>query len=504
MRISNDTPRADDRWYGVNANNDTILRQVYASFRNEYVPFLTELSKAYKVGEVSNDIDDIILMVRDVMKKILEIITLGKVGKKDASVLYQSIKDIEANKSRLMTRVINDEEFRSKVEEIYETTGISAKDLGITKEMLKAGVKQVKGKQVDNEFQSGFEQSHRKSYGGLKSVAEGMKVAGLGPFAPVLDIVGDVESWLRSKLIKPKEKRGQSMPGLSMGGSPSRDRGFQQQTVPAPQPVERVSPGINYTEDESKSLFHFFNTRAYKAKWTKELLDRMKGKEGREPSSGGKYLEYALLAAAVVYAIKKWWDYVQSKGKTAAQVGSRSVSEAAAAKEHQAVKTGYAQKIGLKNYADLAHTTPERVITELVKTDEALQRKVLSAERDKLGWVGKVRGMRWVSDKVRNVVDWAASGKVGMGKAIPKEQRRKDYERKFDYKPTQVDTKELDRIVKAAAEEMKRMGKSVDKLSDNVSKTQTEVKPVSVGNPFDSADPWVTQLSAGKLTVGGR
>jgi hypothetical protein len=498
MRISKDTPRADDRWYGVSVNNDTILHQIYASFRNEYIPFLTELSKAYQVGEVASDIDDTVLMVHDVMKKIVEIITIGKVGKKDASILYQSINDIEANKSRLMNRITEDEEFRSKVEEIYETTGISAKDLGITKEMLKAGVKQVKGKQVDNEFQSGFEQKHPKSSGKLKSVVEGMKVAGLGPFAPVLDIVGDVENWLRSKLIKPKEKRGQSMPGSSMRGLPSRDRRFQQQTLPAPQPVERVSPGINYTEGESNSLFHFFNTRAYKAKWTKELLERMKGGKGTEPSSSGQLLKYALSTAAVVGGIaftgKKVYDLIKAI-KEAKVSGGKAIESAQGLGKVIAVRD--AEIIGRPGGLEAASKKYNKTKKQLV--EEATNREYTRQ-------VGLAAGFAARENIVTRMEPWLVGKITGYKrpKVESREQIRKDTERKFDYKPAKIDTAELDRIVKAAAEEMKKMGKSVDKLSDNVGKTQTEVKPVSVGNPFDSADPWVTQLSTGKLTVGGR
>lgn len=468
--------------WDVDRFNMQILQMVHAKYSREYRPFFAMLSTMYGNSKRGKEIREQIIWVNQVRSIIEACIFSGRVTGDQASALYELFDRIEERKQFFIDDVRNNQAMQQKMDKVTQSIGVSITDLNLTKEVLKTGVKQAKRKP---KIDSGYR--HSGAGERIRRIGEGMKIAALGPFSPIFDLVSDLTKTLASRMNRGRGvKESSAMSGIGMTGLSSPD--FQAPRMPFEQ-----GPFV------SDPLFNFFNTKAYKAKWTKELLDRMK-KAGQTISShegaafGMKLLKYSAAAAALLVSIKNILS-IMSVVKEAKEVGNKASVAGTELGKVIARRDAEVQQMGIEAVSEKRKRTPTQIIKESAKLENLRQQNLHDAAALREPIIAKVPGLRWITKKIT-------------GYERPKVQSvselEKMYERKFNYTPPKIDTKRLDDIVKGASEEMKKMSKSVDKLSDSISKSnQVEIKPTGVGGLFDSADPLINQLSSGKLTLGG-
>jgi len=487
--------------FDIDRSNMQILQMIHAKYSREYLPFFAMLSTMYGSSKRGKEIREEVIWINQVRGIIEAAIFGGKVSGDQATELYDLFDKIEDRKQVFIDEVKQNQSLQQKMDKVQQTVGISTGDLNITKDMLKAGVKQAKKRDIGGDFRHKHpESSHR-----LRRIGEGIKVAALGPFSPVFDLVSDLSKMLASRLGRGENRR-ESRLMTSLGLHTMTGSGFQS-------PTPTMTPGANITPMSMPPtpplamdpLFQFFNNKAYKAKWTRELLDRMKkaGQASIDNGSllriGGGILKYTALIAGAVISIKQFVNLFGA-AREAKEAGRKAVIAGTDLGKVIAQRDAEVQSIGLDAAAAKYKKTPQQVIKESAEREHIRQKTIDSGIKAQESTIARIGRLTPIGAAAKAVANKVYGNKP---KVQSVEELQKQYERKFTVTPPKIDTKQLDEIVKGAIRKMEETSKSVDKLTERIG-NQNDAKPVSVGNPFDSADPLVTQLSSGKLTIGGK
>jgi len=283
--------------FGVDQYSMKVLRALHAKYTRDYLAFFKSLSSMYGASPQKREIDDAVMLVQKVRGTIESVLQNKSIDRDDARVIYELTGQIEEKKDALMEQAAQVKALRERLDKVQREVGISAKDLNITRQIVRKGVKQAAGSQREGvmDFLA------RTAPGTLelgRKLTRGAAATFAGPFAPLLGAGYDVArgaagiaGGLGKKLRQRQERRfasklkayapGEDLEGLAqargMGTSLSGITGTVARETKRAMDLEgRVGAGKC-----SCDLMDFWNKGAYRAKYTKELLSVLKDMRGK-------------------------------------------------------------------------------------------------------------------------------------------------------------------------------------------------------------------------------
>ncbi len=484
--------------------NMQSIAALRAKLHRDYLGFFGNLYLLYGPSERRNEIHHIIGKINRLITTIDNALLSNKVTKRDIADLLDGIDDLNESRDVFADEINNIKSLKERVERTTKATGISPQDLNITRDVVKKSAAATIAAQRSGRIGERIRRAAPTAYKSLSEIGTGIKIAALGPFAPIADILGSgiagVSRWIGGKRRERLERKAEEatrpsgyttmMPESRRTnvGRPSRvlHEGSVQGATSA------IRPGL--VEERFDPMFRFFNVGAYKAKWTKELLDRIKGIKGPE-EKGASILSRFLPSIAtgigiiagwkIVEAIKAWRDL--GKAEKGAQKSWVQAEMAGKGYEKWVAKEGIspaAQKMGV---------SPETLIKRMSIRKQQRQKTELAGApfETKIPIIGGL---------VRKAFGYQKPKVQALPEII------KEYEQKFKYEP-QVDRVKREEGIKRdtekAVEIMKKLSQSVDNLSNSVRKEKEtpNIKPSGVANIYDSADSLINNLATGKLTI---
>jgi len=304
--------------FGVDQYSMKTLRALHTKYTRDYLTLFKSLSSMYGPSPQKREIDDAVSLVQKVRGTIESILQSNSIDRADAKVLYELTGQIEEKKQGMLEQAAQVKALRERLDKIQRETGVSAKDLNVTRQIVRRGVKQAAGTQREGvmDFWS------RTAPGTLelgRKLARGATAALAGPFAPILGVGYDIAKGaagmaggLRKKLMERQERklasrlRSYTPEGLE---DVSRARGAGTPLAGISDILERGETGrVAGVElgtgagPASKTLADFWNRGAYRAKYTRELLGVLKDIRGKGKKGKGD-LKNSLLDAVDDFAI---------------------------------------------------------------------------------------------------------------------------------------------------------------------------------------------------------
>jgi hypothetical protein len=274
--------------------NARTLRAISVKLSKDYLGFFGKLEKLYLKRKQGEIVLNTIHEIKQTLHLLDGIIMNEKVSKEDAKILVDSINRINEDKNYFLEQVQNDGALTNELAQVSEATGISPDDLNITENIVKKGVKQARTSPKKKMLSSVFRGAMPATRGLASNLAGGLGVAALGPLAPIAnmgwgmmkDVFGLGRRLGNFAIERSREKQERQLSrtlrpaaynaSSEMLGGLSTRRGV-------PPFVKEFSGGREFNP-----LVDFFDRKAYKTKWTKEVLKSLKDSEKNSKSFGQK------------------------------------------------------------------------------------------------------------------------------------------------------------------------------------------------------------------------
>jgi len=519
--------------------SNQTLKALLVKLSRDYLGFFRSLSELYGASKQKKEIDAVTVEIKKTIALVESVISSGAMNKRDVELLVERTESINAARDYFLEQSKEVTAFRERVEKVTAETGVSLQDLNITEEVVKRGAGQVRraGREGAVPF---LKRTMPGTIRGVTTATKGLGVAAFGPFAPfagmagtaMKDIVGltrgiagkvrqrresVLESQLRPMAMGAPPATFERLLGARGGGEPLTGYGGVSRrggVVARPTKEQMVLP-----------LTYFFDKKAHKAKWTREILNRFKALEKRLSGKGiasmlglggltkkfgmlgagllpliGKVGLIAGLGAATVFTViqlKKltktageYWDVLKNvekhrKKQLGLEEKFREKESAIHAKKMIAGKTPEERAEGR---AGLMRIKKER---EEVYRKEAGRLSITEPGTavKKLGswWLGGAKTILGIGGKPR--VDSGAEPMTkGEGASI--------------VRPPSGGPVSAGGGVSAT--EMKELQKSIDNLSDSIKKDKApeDIRRASLGNIYDSSDALGNEFASGGVTIG--
>ncbi len=258
-----------------------ILSALEKKYTRDYLTFFENLANSYKGGPKKKELDGLVVRIKKVVVLIQEIMRGDILSQEKADQLLGSVQYIEEKKQYWILQSHKIKALQEKLQQVTESTGIEETDLNASLDVAQAGVKQTRKARTP---QTMVQKTLSKTYGLAKQAAVPTAAAILGPMYKPVRMMLDPLMGLSDTMSSTKESHitERVSPVAPQMRHPGLDQLFQsgQQQVPS----------LRNPQVESWKLF--FDKEAYKAKWTKELLDNVKKiatNQGR--SAGGGLLD---------------------------------------------------------------------------------------------------------------------------------------------------------------------------------------------------------------------
>jgi len=268
------------------------VRVLRKKLSRDYLRFFDALSSMYKRGPMKRRLSSAVLKVRKVISSLDDLIGRRKVSREDVDALVSQINEINAERDFFLQRATEVRALNQKITKVAKETGISARDLNVTEEIVRGIIRETfrARRAALRPF------SRRTSLEvprAARELAVGVGAALAGPYTPVIaPIVGDVVSAGRALLEYLRRRRLASLGEMirPISGAYREPPSIREALLHR----EGIIRGITGTRVRAKKqgidiLTEFFNRKAYRAKWTRELLNRLKnlGGGGLRGISGG-------------------------------------------------------------------------------------------------------------------------------------------------------------------------------------------------------------------------
>lgn len=271
--------------------NAQILEALERKYSRDYLNFFETLADMYIKGP-KKDLDKLVVLIENTIAKIQDVLGGYSLSKEQADKLLANIQEIEEQKDYWIRQSYKNQALHDRLDKVTEKTGISPFDLNATLKIARAGVKQATTPKSGH--WGDFTKS--KAFGLGKELFQGAAAAGLGPLYPVAKQAFDVFSDV-TKLFGPgaSSKRAAKEQSFAEKLSPVSAglpyRAFQNLTQARQEgPNVRDFYGVRSLEHQVAPLKAFYDKDAFRAKWTKELLDYTKQIAKNRPDGGEKYL----------------------------------------------------------------------------------------------------------------------------------------------------------------------------------------------------------------------
>lgn len=515
----------------VDQFNTDILEAIGRKLSRDYLEFFRSVTSIYKEGPLAKSANEALEKTKKTIILLSEVIRKGITTREDAKDLVGSIGEINGAKDTFLEEVQKSEAFRSQVQAISETVGVSPEDLSITKEVVQKGIKQVRR---GREGVPGFlKRTMPGAVGAAREVAGGVGAAVLGPFGPMamgtLREAYGLGRGIAGKLQERREAKLAARLRPAVAGYPPEvfERVAARRAGGVPVSGIRGYGRRRSKEEMTAPFMDFFNRKAYQARWTKELLkymkDLSKGMRGRDMFDGfgiGGLLEnFKGLGAAIVPLIGSGGSLLLLAGavagavvalnkiKDAAKVFTKMEKERGKAREAAAhlmeSEKRRAQEIkamGVEEYARRAGKTPEEVAIEMtMRREKAALALRAHRERGPLGLAlrkGKpLPEIEPYGERLERVK--REIGLLGVKEFVPPER---------GVEPTGMESSELRNAILEQIEQTKRLGIAFEestKRLENIGgdRTATEAKGPGLGDVNDSADTLLNEHASGELVL---
>lgn len=494
-----------------------ILTILYNKYKYKYMPFFEALSKVYTSGEAMAEVESAIEAVKKIMSVIDVSLLQGKVTRSNRKEIRSLAAEIERARDFFLEQMKQSEAFREQISEIERETGVSASELNLTKKLVSKSVsRSVKGKGPSGTKGLG---KTLEMFGGLK---EGLKVAAFGPFTPLADVAGELIG-----------AAGKKIGGLDPGRSRSRGGGSQTGAgvAGAGSVVEPGGAGIAGAglvvgpSGVSDGMFHFFNERAYKAKWTSNLIGKFGVSDKSDAKRGGiglpgvglvselfsrglvKGFKAAAVAGAFAFAGREIYQAWEAWGERN-RARDELVDTISGLNKGIKSMEGRIESTGLSAAAKASGMSESDLLRDLASSQRTLQegRRQAAIMSEPMEILGPLKHLPPVA-----LVNWLDNQLSGYKR--PEVQTIGEIESGYreKFKAIEGDDKYkifLDEVKKQSAE----LGRGTDKLSgimDELNRNfgayfvdTQQSKPTVPINQYDAADPLISSQASGGLITG--
>jgi len=239
--------------FGIGHKNWTALRAIQSKLIVQYRPLITRLHRRFSTGPMGDTLDELDSLVRRVLSVLRTTLESEHASKGDQQEILNSIGRIEHLLKVVARHEKQDTDFAKGLQGVEQNLGVSLKELTISRGLAAKGFR-------------GAGQTPRGS--GMRQVKNTLKRGYSDVLAAASSVAGPFAPYLHAGL-----KGLSSGIGGAFGGSEGKDfRGDQ--SLRANHPREQSGE----SQDFVASMRQFYNTDAYKARWTRELLDVLKSK----------------------------------------------------------------------------------------------------------------------------------------------------------------------------------------------------------------------------------
>ena len=488
------------------------MKVLNKKFGRDYLKFFTELSSLYIAGKNKKEIDKTIRLIEKVQGLLNDVIEEGAISVPDSELLYNLVQQIEEQKKYFLEEVENVQALQEKVSKVEEGTGVSLEDLNVTREVAREGVRQARRREKESTT-SFLKRTAPTAYGMGASAVQALGVSTLGPFYGAakagLGLLKDAGGVRKSLSEKKESALEESLKtSLRPGGGMSPDFEGAQTARTQPPPVSDFRGTATKTvslEKQTEPLREFFDKGAYKAQWTRELLnaskEKSKGADGGGLLGGlglggltasfkglgagllpliGKAGLLAALAVGVGLSIKQFINLGGavsefSKAKKAQAEAARGLKQAAGQKL-DAIK-----EMGLAEYAKKTGKTEKQVAMDVAYMEQQSELTASAAQP----WYKKTGQALGIIDRP----------KISSVQERTKEIQEMSAPR---LKPGVVP----EQPIPFEAGQIQTLTETMKNLTDKIGQTQSEGIPgPRQGNRFDSGDTLIQNHANGDLTL---
>jgi hypothetical protein len=517
--------------FGVDRFDLQVLQAIRSKYERDYIGFFRKLSELYGRSEQKREIDATITIIERMVTFLGGVISSGRVAKDDEKRLYEFAGTIEERKRYFVAQASKISNLQRRLTRVGESVGISPEDLNVTKDIIKRGILQAR--KAAGKSKSMFPSSAK-----LGEIMSGMKVAAFGPFTPAADLAGglakDMFKWFGSMAKRDWEtlKERRTDREISRVRPSSAQVQDELGVATAPlfgeliKPTKRERFGKATKEESVAPLVYFFDERAYKTKWTKELLNRIKGVGSTSGSvTGGLRLPgigdlESLFSAGVVGGFKKAalaGAFAFAGYEMASAIRERQGMAAAGKQQVDAAKNlafsagvlgEFVKKEGLKGAAEKLHKSPEQVVKDVSEMRRQSQVDMVAGIKRQEPFGGPLSKLRYIP--IIGATDWVARKMVGYKRpevqSLPTITKQVEKELGYEKPGLKIPKVEIsasfEASLKRTLDGVDRLSKSVDSVVKNRESASQTTRPAVQVNQYDSADPLINEYATGRLTVG--
>jgi len=490
----------------IDQHSMASMKALSKKFGRDYLKFFKELSNLYVTGKNKREIDKTVKLIEKVRGLLNDVIEEGAISSPDSELLYDLVQDIEEQKKYFLEEVKNVKALQERVMRVEKGTGVSLKDLNVTREVAREGVRQARRRDKEK-ITSFLKRTAPTAYGVGESVVKALGVSTLGPYygaartgLGLLKDVGGVRRGIAEKkeLALEESLRTSLRPG---GGMAADLEGIKEARTRPPSVAGFRGTGDRLVplEKRTEPLREFFDKGAYKSRWTRELLSTSKEKAkgvGKLGLAGladkfkglgagllplvGKAGLLAALAVGVGLSIKQFVNLGGAvsefkKAKKAQATAARGLKQAAGQ------KLDYIKEVGLAEYAAKTGKTEKQVAMDVAYMEQQSELAASAAQP----WYRKTG---------------QALGILDRPKITSVQERTKEIQKMSAprVKPGQVPTQPIP----FEAEQIQTLTETMKALTDKIGQVQTdEIPGPRQGNRFDSGDTLTQNHANGNLTL---
>lgn len=502
---------------GVDKTTMFHLEALYTKYTRDYLPWFKGIADMYKKGGEKKYAQEAAQLVEKARTLLDNILKTGSISKDDSTRLFELVDDIEWRRESFQSKIQENKSLARKAEEVAKATGVTVEDLNVTKEIATRAVSQAE-KSMKASREGALEFMQRVAPRSYRVGSEALRSA----FGPVGEMAG-----MGFGLAREVFKIGG---GLAEKVQGRRDLRLQSQLRPVASQVtidelerlhnaQRQGPTLGdaaagvvtkapSASDQFAPLMNFFDKGAYKAKWTKELLDLTKKSAERARATGagsltdlmGKFKDlggailpfigkaglYAGLAVAITATTIAFKDAVQeyasSKQK---QKESTERLEKATADKVEEIK-----KIGVAEYARRAGTTERGVLSNIA----GQQTRVEMQKYSSLPW--------WSKEKMVGRLGGAYLGKNPYAPTIePFEQRLQKLEAQLPRQGAQG-AAPVPPTVNVTVPGLEKVEEAIKQSVAEMKQTQPQQPAPRLIDTHDSGDTLIREHAKGNLSWG--
>jgi len=503
---------------GIDSYDQRTLRALKIKLSRDYLGFFKSLSNLYRKSVQKKEIEATILKINRMISLLESVVLTGVIDKKDIDKLVTQVNEINEDRDYYLHKVTEVKAFSEKISRVTAKTGISPEDLNITEEIVKGVTRQAVRAQKGR-VDSFFRGTMPGVSGLVAEVGRGALAAVAGPFAPIISpIVGDIFRLGRGAIRRTYQRRkrrlaGQLRPVARVSPVAAEEMFRARGRAPI---LEGLGRRISIKR-AADPLTYFFNRKAYRTKWTKELLQRIKRLGGRGPSS---------LFGNLTKKIKQFLPAIGAATLALGKTGlAGAITVFTTVELYKLIKLTKEYYGTLKNVKEFKEKQQE----VLARQQEKAAGRVIFAKTEKERQAAKrartvyqkaeeERLRREVKEfTIENITTWGRYGLAGMKtelglagrtnfkpsgtivtplqpEIIPRITERRGYTRT-----------DLESIIRTTEEANQKLVKSIEKLSRSIDKEKAPFpfKAGNVGNPYDSADILLDKHISVGLELGG-